>query len=680
MRIGRTILAACLAVAVLAPPRPARARSAEPKPIRLVPADDVALSVLFLIGEGRERPVLLFDPRDRDAVDRFAGGRKSELSCAAREQTGKTTRHLLREVTGRHCEEVGDLIALAHELWPAPKAAVATSAGDYPWLLRAAAFAGATGSALLLVDAPAALSPHAVEGWDLDTLYVAGPLAAAAARAEGLAAHVVGVEQPDTFTTELRRHLGLEAPSAVVVANPTDRAGIFSPSSLSLLAPLLCAVHRAPLFLVADSAADAIERDTSAWMERNGLQPTYVILVGDELALRSHRVPDPVLQAGGPEARGGGTEVRVEIFSQIQKEQPQDYAVGRVVGENAAQASATLARQLHRHRAKRPRPVVLLSNADQVFSLGETISRATVSELRNTAVPVRAYFRDEVTPEAIQHALRGTDLLIWEGHARDLTLEERGGISTDTAPATVVLQGCYTLDRSDPFILMQHGTQAIVATSAAIYSSSGSAFAHALVDSLVYGHEDLGTAVRNARNYLLALTRLKRNREHQEWHKTYRAALAFALWGDPTLRPELPAKKPVLSPARWKLGEGELDLKIPERSLPASAAGSYYADPVPRAMLGGLVLQQTDAEKRRRLKALFFATEPQPSPAAACAPSPAWDVVSLYAPRTRTLSVLARPDWERMHTGAEHGTFSFPLVPEGGSCRDVELHGPPAAG
>ena len=121
-------------------------------------------------------------------------------------------------------------------------------------------------------------------------------------------------------------------------------------------------------------------------------------------------------------------------------------------------------------------------------------------------------------------------------------------------------------------------------------------------------------------------------------------------------------------------------MTIPQRPLPASAAGPYYADPVPRAMLGGLVLHETDAEKRRRLKALFFATQPQPSPSTACAPSAAWDVVSLYAPLTRTLSVLARPEWDRMPAAGEHGTFSFPLVPEGGACRDVELHGPPAPG
>ena len=91
-------------------------------------------------------------------------------------------------------------------------------------------------------------------------------------------------------------------------------------------------------------------------------------------------------------------------------------------------------------------------------------------------------YRDAVTPAVIQEALEHADLLVWEGHARDLTLEERGGIAVERTPPLVVLQGCYTLDRSDPFILFERGTEAIVATSAAIYSASGSAFARALFD------------------------------------------------------------------------------------------------------------------------------------------------------------------------------------------------------
>jgi hypothetical protein len=258
--------------------------------------------------------------------------------------------------------------------------------------------------------------------------------------------------------------------------------------------------------------------------------------------------------------------------------------------------------------------------------------------------------------------------MVWEGHARDLTLEERGGISADAAPPYVVLQGCYTLDRSDPFILMERGTRAIVATSAAIYSASGSAFARALFDSLLYERADLGTAVRDARNYLLAVTRLKRERRHSDWTKTYRAALAFALWGDPTDRPVLDEKRPTLPPVRWEVEDSRLALSIPGAALPETRAGRYFARPVPRAMLSGLILRQegTDA---RRVKDLFFTVQHRAAPGAtACAPSTAWNLVSLYAPRTETLTVLARPDWDRLDSSSERGRFALPLIAADAAC------------
>jgi hypothetical protein len=471
----------------------------------------------------------------------------------------------------------------------------------------------------------------------------------------------------DELTAELIRRRGAEPPSAVVVANPADRAGLFSPSALSLLAPLVAAYHRAPLFLAADADPESIERRVGEWIDRHGLRPTHVILVGDELALRSHRVADPVAAAGGPAAIGGGSEVRVELFSQIEKGQPQDYAVGRIVGEDAAGASATLARQFHDRHGLRGRPAIFLSNADQIFALGETISRTTASELRNLGVPVRTFYRDAITPQVIRKALEGTEFLVWEGHARDLTLEEQGDIPVDGAPALVVLQGCYTLDRSDPFILLERGTEAIVATSAAIYSASGSAFARAFVDSLLYDGADLGTAVRNARNYLLSVVELKKQRGHDDWHKTYRAALAFTLWGDPTTRMPLGASKPSLQPVRWSLDEAKLELSIPRGRLPKAEAGRYHVRPAPRAMLSGLILKDGDRTDRQ-VKDLYFGVAAPPAPLRVCPPGQGWDVVSLYAPRTRTLSVLARPDWDVVESQGAHGTFILPVVAEGSAC------------
>ncbi len=667
LRLRRTGVAVLLLVAL----QPWTVWAAPAPPIRVVMADDVALASLLLIGEGRSRPVVLFDARDPDALAHYRRGRKRAVECMRRAGSNGPATAILEEAAGAPCVQVDDLLALSRSLWPQAKTAIATATGDYEWLLRAAAFAGAADGALLPVAANAPFTPELFRDWPIETLYLTPSMHAWKDAAAAVVPHVVLVPDPDALTADLVRHRGIEPPTAIVIANARDRYGIFSPSSLSLLARLVSAVHRAPLFLAASPDPEVIEREVGLWIERHRLQPTHVILVGDELALRSHRVADPVLAAGGPEALGGGTEVRVELFSQIQHEQPQDYAVGRLVAEDVARASATLARQLHHHPSrKNPQPVILLSNADEVFALGETISRTTASEMRNVNVPVRSFFRGEITPAVIQKALQGTDLLVWEGHARDLTLEERGDVAADSTPAFVILQGCYTLDRSDPFILMERGTEAIVATSAAIYSASGSAFARALFDSLLYQGADLGTAVRDARNYLLALTQLKRQRGHKDWTKTYRAALAFALWGDPTVHPPLKPARPAMTPVRWTTDDAGLSLTIPDRRLPPVAVGRYRAEPVPRAMLGGLILNE--GGPTRRLKDLYFNVQTHANgPVTACKPSAGWDVITLYAPRTRTLSILARPEWEDLGLSAERGTFHFPLAREAKTCPAV---------
>ena len=207
------------------------------------------------------------------------------------------------------------------------------------------------------------------------------------------------------------------------------------------------------------------------------------------------------------------------------------------------------------------------------------------------AVAVGTWRANEVAEKSIRESLSVLPGIFraYQGSNEDAL--RRGGVAVDRTPPFVVLQGCYTLDRSDPFILFDRGTQSIVATSAAIYSASGSAFARALFDSLLYAGADLGTAVRNARNYLLAVTTLKKQRGHSDWTKTYRAALAFALWGDPTARAPLAPPTSAVPPATWQLGERALTLAIPPKHLEPATVGPYTAQPVPRAMLSGLILR-----------------------------------------------------------------------------------------
>lgn len=665
MRIRTWLICAWGCLLLTAPGAVAAGRS--PTSALLVSAQDRILAVLVLAAMGPSRPVLLFDSRFPGIVDRYKQeNRNNNLECLRRRDDLSETVTRMEQSVGAPCETVEGWLSLPAHLWPDAKSAIAASAQDDVWLLRAAAFAGATDSAVLVLD-PAAPPPvEQLRSLALQTLYITPPVARWETVLSAAVPHTQRISHAEELTRELVTRLP-NPPTVLVVANPADQRGTFSPSSLSLLAPLISAAHKAPLFLTERREAAAVEGEALAFLDATGLAPTHVILVGDELALRSHRVPDPVLAAGGPEARGGGTEVRVELFSAIHNNAPQDLIVGRIVAENPMAGSALLARRFHQQRREPAAPVHFLVNADSVFQLGEAISRTTVNDLRNAGISVKALYREEVSPKAIAKALATTDLLVWEGHPRDLTLKESGGIAVEEAPDYVFLQGCYTLDRSDPFILIENGTQAIVGTSAAVYSAPGSGFVRALFEELLYDSADLGTAVRNARNYLFAVARLQQERGHWEWRKTLRAALAFALWGDPTLRLPLSPGKPRLRSVQWSMGQNSLTLEIPDSRFEEVAVGRFRANPAPRAMLSGLVVREGE---QLRVKDLYF-TAARVSARAACAPASGWDVVSLYAPRTGTLFFLARPDWTLVHSAGRSGTFSFPLVTDPEQCASM---------
>ena len=653
-----TQLAIILALTITALSSAATAKTT----VHLVEAHDSPFAAVVTVAAGTAAPVLLFDAQDVEPVRSTAtllGGSRACVVRAGREATTAAT--LMAEVAGAPCKVFDSARALAQDRWNEPERVVAYRIGDEAARVRATGFAAATGAALLPLEPGTSLTADTLAPWEPAALYAAS---SELTQAEGSLA-ALGLTTADEVIAAYRDHAG-SAPITLLLTNPADLEGIFSPSGLSMVAASYAALHRSPALPVPSADPDEIESFARGLMERTDFVPERILLLGDELAMRSHRIPDPVLAAGGPEARGGGTIIRAEIFSEIHHERPQAFPVGRVVAENLVTASISLARRLHVTTKTPDRPVIFLTNADEIFPLGETISRTTVGDLRNLGVRVRAYFREEITPEVSQQALGQTDVLVWEGHPRDLTLEERGGIAVDTAPKVTVLQGCYTLDRNDPMILIEKGTQAIVATSAAIYSAPGSGFARALFDSIAYDGADLGTAVRNARNYLLALALLRRELGFEEWHKTYRAALAFALWGDPSYRAPMRTGRPDVRTATWKLDDEALTLDVPQRRLREVAVGEYRAAAVPRVMYGGLVF---DEGKTRRLRDMFSLVQTvEPGRTHVCAPGEHWGVVSLYAEATRTLTVLARPDWQELGLTKRSGNFRFPLAENAEAC------------
>src|SRR5690606_9649001 len=187
----------------------------------------------------------------------------------------------------------------------------------------------------------------------------------------------------------------------------------------------------------------------------------FVTLVGDWLAIPLREVQD-VDQA----ARGGETPRVHKIPPFVDLEgRPSDRAVGRLAALDVYDLSRWVARIVH-GVGDDADGVLVFANAHDKFILGETISRTTSAELANAGVPVRSFYRGEITRERIEAELPRHALVLWEGHPTHLTLGDDAlpAPQRPLPPSTVFLEGCYTMDRADPFVLVERGANAVLGT------------------------------------------------------------------------------------------------------------------------------------------------------------------------------------------------------------------------
>lgn len=520
---------------------------------------------------------------------------------------------------------------LAQLAFRARTSAVFADPRDAPAALVAATLAALRGVPLLLVEEGRADASLAAAGAPAAVFVGAAPaeLRARAARRRIALAVVDAGAGADLVATAL----GRERLSAIVLANPADRLGPFDPPALSLLAPLLAAERRSPLLL-----ADDPEPAAAAFFARHRVPPRSVTLIGDSLALPPSRAPDPEDPA---------RTLRVPPLAGVVGGRPAETAVGRLVAQDAFDLSLVVARTLHASRvAPRPAESLFLVNAQERFPLGEAIARATAAELERAGFSVRARWGAEV--DAFTSAeLADKALVAWEGHPRDLLVGDDGALAAADlalAPSLFVLQGCYTLDRNDPYVLFERGALAVLGSSAAIYSAPGSAFAKVFLEEAMIGGEALGAAAVHARNYLVALADLTRRREHPDAARIVRAAMSFDLWGDPALRLPLPPPRPG-ERVRARIEDGRLIVHVPRERAIAVRSGAYHGEFRAGAQLGGLVGAR--GEERRMIE-MVFAHVPLPEglapPPRALGRLAEADWASVYAPATSTLYVLVHGD------------------------------------
>jgi Peptidase family C25 len=494
-------------------------------------------------------------------------------------------------------------------LFPRAECVVIAPAQDRLLLLQAACLAGTLGAPLLPsrgTDDEARALADRLRQWGTQQAYVAGAVKLAN-RTPGL--RVVRLADATAVADCHLRHLrAAGAVRTLVVANPFDGEGNLP--ALSVLAPWLAVQKRAALRFTnrAGDGATAVIRAALDDPRLRGVET--LLLVADLKAIPPERRPNPV--------PGKDAFIEMEPMTPAGSE-PYTLATGRLFHRDRALVPLLLARQ-RLIRTAGPRKALIVSNPGGGLPLLETFSRNTAKELRNTGYETTALFNGAVSRDGVRRLLPEQDVFLWEGHhatmVRDYGMPEW---TEPLPPALVFLQSCLALNVDEAYPFLQRGAVAVVGTSTRTYSASGGACSLAFFDALLYEGRPLGECLRQAKNFLLAYALLKEKRLGEDAKlrgANLRAAWAFTLWGDPTLRlprPEPPAD--ALPPVRHEVRGHSITLSVPERSYEPVRNPPFHAQLLPNARLAGLLHKGPDDGTRRLVPFLFAEVKLPKAPA-----------------------------------------------------------------
>jgi hypothetical protein len=404
-------------------------------------------------------------------------------------------------------------------------------------------------------------------------------------------------------TEVLRRLAANDRIDALVVANPFDQ------KSLSLLAPMVAGNHRAALLLTNHAGTNVEKLVRKVIRQRVFRRADNLILVGDLNAL-------PTLKRDNPIA-GKDEKIEMEPLTPEGSELYR-YATGRLFDADLGLLSLQLARS---HLLESgPKTAMVVSNAGGSLPLLETFSRLTAHELANRGYLTTACFGEQVDRDEMRCKLPQCDLFLWEGHHSTL-MKEYGFAEWNEPlkPSLIVLQSCLALAEEKAQPLFHRGAIAVVGTSTRSYSASGGAFSLAFLDAMLYDGQTLGGALRQAKNFLVLYQDLKEKRLSSKPRlngASTRAAWAFTLWGDPTVRlPQPPKNEAELSAIRLKMRSSRstqggqthtLSLELPDTTYEPIRSGKYTAAVRPNIRLAGLIQSGVaDGESQKLVPFLF---------------------------------------------------------------------------
>jgi hypothetical protein len=493
----------------------------------------------------------------------------------------------------------GPPLALGRSLFPDAAGLVVCPAEPRGQLLQAACLAGTAHAPLFVTtDQPGEEEElvQFVRDGQTKPIYLVGT--ACHLRAKLPAESVIELADEAAVAAEHVRRLGTV--HVLVVANPAD--GKEGQVSLSALAPWI-AVRKQAALLLTNPAGDNVEKIVAAAQRQDALRRADVLLlVGDLEALPMRRRPNPIPGDKDP-------HIEMEPLTPAGGK-PFTFATGRLFHADPAVVTLMLARQNLLAMTPGPRKALVASNPGGSLPLLETFSRNTAKELRNAGYDVTALFGPEVTRDAVRHGLREHDVFLWEGHQSTL-FKDYGLPEWDEPmpPAFVFLQSCLGLTEEKAGPLLSRGAVAVVGSSTRTYSGSGGACSLAFFNGLLYEDQTLGGSLRQAKNFLLAYAALKEKRLGKDAHRTganLRAAWAFTLWGDPTLRlPRPPASDGARPAVRHELRGNVLVLHLPGETHEKVATTKYQVAMRPNARLAGLIRKEKDDEAQPLVPFVF---------------------------------------------------------------------------
>jgi hypothetical protein len=497
----------------------------------------------------------------------------------------------------------GPPLKLWHSLFSRAEQVVVCPAGPRAQLLQAACLAGALRAPLFVVHGKHSEAEHletALRRWRVRQVHLVGKAPRPEHLPEGV--QITHLPGESAVATAHRRLLAEQGPiDVLVVANPADGKGR---DSLAALAPWVARKKRAALLLTGGPRGDAAKTIQRALAGSAALRRADAILfLADLKAIPTWTRPNPIPGDKDP-------HIEMEPLTPT-GDRPFTFATGRLFHSERAVVPLILARQRLLAEAQGPRRALVASNPGGGLHLLETFSRNTAHELRNAGYEVTALFGDGLTAGKLREQLPRHDLFLWEGHHNTLIKDwEFPSWDEPLPPSFVFLQSCLALTGEKVGPLLSRGAVAVIGSSTRTYSASGGACSLAFFDGVLYDEQTVGGALRQSKNFLLAYARLKEKRLGKEAMRTganLRAAWAFTLWGDPTLKlpaPPVSGSGRALPPVRHEVKGNTVVLSVPEGRRRV-ATERYEASLPADARLAGLVRKRSG--ERRSLVPLVFA-------------------------------------------------------------------------